>query len=57
MSQEWVELQMEQSTQNSNQDGVRTLALLIVTGLNIMETTYPGESYNMSHIEGFNDIK
>ena len=57
MSQEWVELQMEQSTQNLNQDGVRTLALLIVTGLNIMETTYPGESYNMSHIEGFNDIK
>ena len=45
MSQEWVELQMEQSTQNLNQDGVRTLALLIVTGLNIMETTYPGESY------------
>ena len=47
MSQEWVELQIEQKTQNLNQDGVRTLALLIVTGLNIMETTYPGESNDL----------
>ncbi len=43
MSQKWVELQMEQQTQNMKQDGVRTLALLIVTGLNIIETTYPSE--------------
>ena len=34
---------MEQKTQNLNQDGLRTLALVIVTGLNIMETTYPGQ--------------
>ena len=47
MSQEWVELQIEQKTQNLNQDGVRTLSLLIVTGLNIMETTYPGESNDL----------
>lgn len=41
VSQKWVELQMEQKTQNSNQDGVRTLSLMIVTGLNILEATYP----------------
>ena len=46
---------MEQKTQNLNQDGLRTLALLIVTGLNIMEATYPGE-YKSRWPSSFNQM-